>query len=126
MKPPQSIEESIMSAVNQLRTDEFSSEVLRSSVPVVVDVYADWCAPCRALAPVLQQSARTYNGRIKFLKVNVDEEPQLAEALQVESLPTLLFFRNGRLVDKVVGLAEEQELTARFERLAQAVPERVR
>lgn len=107
-----------MSRVARVTAGDFSREVLFSPVPVVVDVYADWCPPCRALAPLLERYAQIYDGEIRFLKVNADEEPDVAEVYRVEGLPTLLLFKGGQLVDRVVGFPSVPALTARLDELA--------
>lgn len=111
-----------MSRVRAIGAGDFSREVLFSAVPVVVDVYADWCAPCRVLAPLLERYAAMYDGEVAFRKVNVDEEPEVAEVYRVDSLPTLLVFERGRLADRVVGLPRVPEMTDRLDRLAGREP----
>lgn len=111
-----------MSRVAKLTAAAFSREVYLSPVPVVVDVYADWCGPCRALAPLLEQLAEHFADRLRFAKVNLDQEPEIAAAYGVQAVPTLLFFRDGRLVDRVVGLASPRELLSQLERLASSAP----
>ena len=81
----------------------FQAEVLNSDLPVVVDLWAPWCAPCRIIAPVLDKLAGEYAGRLKIAKVNVDENPRTSGMLQVQGIPTLLLFRDGQLVDRIVG-----------------------
>jgi thioredoxin len=109
-----------MSLVRKVTAEDFSREVFFSSVPVVVDVYADWCGPCRALAPLLERLAETYASRVKLLKVNIDEDPEVAEVYRVQGVPTLLVFKDGQLIDRVVGLADPRALVAKFDRLAAA------
>ena len=106
-----------MSSLQTVTVEDFSREVLFSAVPVVVDVYADWCGPCRALAPVLDRLAAHYSGRVRFVKVNADEEQDLVSYYRVEGLPTLLLFRDGQLVDRVVGLADMRAIAAKIETL---------
>ena len=81
----------------------FENEVLRSDKPVLLDFYADWCGPCKMLAPVLHEIAEENTGVLKVGKVNVDEQPDLAAQFGVMSIPTLLVFKNGKLVNQTVG-----------------------
>ncbi len=105
-----------MNNVTELNPSSFEAEVLRADLPVVVDFYADWCGPCKMLAPFLDQLAAEYQGRIKFVKVNVDVAVDLAARYEVTGVPTLAVFRNGELVDTVVGLLPPKALKSRLER----------
>jgi thioredoxin 1 len=98
---------------------EFAAEVLQSSVPVLVDFYASWCGPCKTLAPVLEQLADEFRSNIRFRKVNVDEAPALSERHNIRAVPTLLFFKNGKVVDLMTGLASAGELRIRLQRLSE-------
>jgi len=112
-----------MSQVSSANATNFQSEVLRSNLPVVVDFYASWCGPCRTLAPILDQVAQDYKGRVKIVKVNIDEEPELAEHYQVSGVPAMYFFRNGGLVDGIVGLPSPQVLLAKLNAISPAKSE---
>jgi thioredoxin 1 len=101
--------------VKHIAESEFEAEVLQSAQPVVVDFYATWCAPCRRLAPTVDAVAGQYAGRIKFVKVNLDEAPKLAQQFQVEGIPLLLFFKAGQPVGSSVGLMTQSDLAARVE-----------
>ena len=90
--------------ITEITQQNFETEVLGASVPVLVDFWASWCGPCRMLSPVVDELAAQYEGKVKFGKVNVDEQPRLAMNYSVESIPTLLLFRDGRAVDKSVGV----------------------
>lgn len=107
-----------MSDVKVITTEDFGFEVLNAAEPVVVDLYADWCGPCRALAPLLDRLAHAYAGRVKFVKVNVDDEPQVAGYFDVASIPTLLVFDRGRLVHRSSGLPDARGFVALLDRLA--------
>lgn len=107
-----------MAKMRTLTADNFDRDVLRSNVPVVVDFSAAWCGPCRLLAPVLERVAEGYRGRVNFLQVDVDGEPELAERFAVNSVTTLAFFRNGRPVDRHEGLIDPRLLLLKLDRLA--------
>ena len=101
----------------QVVTDaSFSSDVIAasSSLPVLVDAWAEWCGPCRMIAPVLDQLAAESNGRYKIAKLNVDENPRTSAQFGIRSIPTLLIFKNGKLVDQIVGVQPKQAIAARL------------
>ncbi|MFW6149953.1 MAG: thioredoxin [Chloroflexota bacterium] len=95
----------------------FESEVLESDLPVVVDFWAPWCGPCRMIAPVTEKLAREYAGRLKFCKVNVDQNPLAAQKFQAMSIPLVLFFRDGEVVDQSVGAVPESQLRSKVQAL---------
>lgn len=88
----------------------FKSEVLDSNVPVLVDFWATWCAPCRAIAPALEELATQYKGKAKIAKVDVDENQQVAQQYGIRSIPTLLVFKGGKVVDQLVGAVPKSKL----------------
>ena len=92
----------------------FEQEVLRSPIPVVVDFWAPWCGPCRMVAPTLDKLAREWNGRVKIAKVNVDENPRVAERYQVQSIPTMMVVKGGQIADRWAGALPEAPLRARL------------
>lgn len=106
-----------MSSVKHVTTFDFRNEVLLASTPVVLDFYATWCPPCKMLAPMLDQLATEYSGRVKFVKVNTDEEYELAAQYGIQGVPTLMFFEQGKLVDKVVGVPPLQSFRQRIDQL---------
>ena len=102
----------------ELNEANFEPEVLHAAVPVVVDFYAPWCGPCKMLAPVLEQFAGEFAGRLKFAKANVDQTPDLAASFEVSGVPTLMLFRGGEAVDQVVGFSGLRQLKAWLDQAA--------
>ena len=90
----------------------FADVVERASLPVVVDLWAPWCGPCRMISPALEEVARRLRGRMKLVKVNVDENPQISARFGVQGIPTLLLFRDGQVIDRVVGARGAEQLQA--------------
>ena len=90
----------------------FEEEVINSPIPVLVDFWATWCGPCRMLAPIIEEIAEEYEGKVKVGKINVDEEAQLAIKFGVSSIPTVMVFKNGEVTDVSVGYRPKEQLTA--------------
>ncbi|MCU0704036.1 MAG: thioredoxin [Fimbriiglobus sp.] len=107
-----------MAIVKKVTTEDFGYQVLNAAEPVVVDLYADWCGPCRALAPLLDRFAQHYSGKVMFVKVNVDDEPQVASYYDVASIPTLLVFDRGQIVHRSSGMPDPQGFVALLDRIA--------
>ncbi len=107
------------SVKNLIAIDEsrFEAEVARADRPVVVDFFATWCGPCKALAPRLDALAGEFSSKVRFVQIDVDQASALAQRFNVQGVPTLLFFKNGQVVDSVTGLASTEALRARIERL---------
>src|SRR6266853_1963983 len=96
----------------EINEANFEVEVLKSNVPVVVDFWANWCGPCKMLAPVLDEIAKEQAGRVKVAKVNVDENPTLAGRFSIQSIPTLLYFAGGQLRHQIVGVASKKRIVS--------------
>ncbi|MEG4288055.1 thioredoxin [Microcoleus sp. C2C3] len=105
-----------MSAAAQVTDSTFNQEVLDSEVPVLVDFWAPWCGPCRMVAPVVDEIAQQYEGQVKVVKVNTDENPNTASKYGIRSIPTLMIFKGGARVDMVVGAVPKTTLANTLEK----------
>ena len=101
----------------ELTDENFVQEVMDSTKPVMVDFWAEWCAPCRMLSPIVSELAQEYEARIRVGKLNVDKNPETASRFGIMSIPTLIFFKNGNVVDKLVGLHPKSVVQKRLESL---------
>lgn len=99
----------------QFTDTNFQKEALESDIPVLVDFYADWCGPCKMIAPAVAELAEEYTGKFKIGKLNVVQEPGIAEKYRVMSIPTLLFIKNGAVVDTIVGAVPKKTLKDKIE-----------
>jgi thioredoxin 1 len=116
-KEPSTEKNENMKATIELNETNFEEQALKSNLPVVVDFWADWCGPCKMLAPALEQVAQERQGGAIVAKVNVDENPALAERYHVQSIPTLLYFQGGELRSQSVGVVSKKEILNRLESL---------
>jgi len=107
-----------MGKIKEVTDAEFDQEVLKSGVPVLVDFWAPWCGPCRAIAPVLEELAGEYDGRVKICKVNVDDHPGAAGRYGVRSIPNLLVFKDGTVADQIVGAVAKSKLAQALDKVA--------
>ncbi|MEW6283541.1 MAG: thioredoxin [Candidatus Eremiobacterota bacterium] len=110
-----------MGNVAKVSDATFQSEVLDSDIPVLVDFFADWCGPCKMLEPVVEKVAEQYQGKVKFVKLNTDDNPQTQRTYGIRGLPTMIMFHKGQPVDKRAGYVPDSELTRFVEKaLSQA------
>ncbi len=109
-----------MAAANIITLTEanFSTEVLSSTTPVLVDFWAEWCGPCKMIAPLLDELAGEYGAKIKIGKVNIDEHQALPSQYRVTAIPTLLIFKNGQVVEQIVGMRSKRDLKASLDKAA--------
>lgn len=95
----------------------FEQEALNSDVPVIVDFYADWCVPCKMFAPTVEAIAAEYEGKVKVGKLNTDQNPEIAQKYRIMSIPTVIYIKDGKVVDTVVGAESKAQMAARIDKL---------
>lgn len=103
-------------SVTHLTDSNFTSEVINSKVPVLVDFWAEWCGPCKRIAPVIEEIAKEYEDKLKVVKINVDEGKQTAAQFGIMSIPTLMLFKSGKIAKQLVGVVAKAELKAMIDR----------
>jgi thioredoxin 1 len=108
--------------IRNVGTTDFDAEVLKAASPVVVDFYATWCGPCKRLAPVMEELAGTYKDQVRFVKVDIDRSPELAKQYEIEGVPTVIFFKDGKIANKIVGLVPKGALKEKIDSLAPGKP----
>ena len=101
----------------KITKDNFNEEVVNSELPVLIDFYADWCGPCKMMSPVVEELAKEYEGKAKVAKINVDQEPEIAEKYDVMSIPNFVFIKNGKLVDQQIGATAKAKLVQKLDNL---------
>lgn len=101
----------------QLTDDTFEKDVLQSSEPVLVDFWAPWCGPCRMLAPIIEEISKEYTGKARVAKINTDEHPNAASRFKISAIPTLLFFKGGKVVEQMVGVHSKAEIKKTLDNL---------
>lgn len=106
-----------MSKPFEISDDTFDQDVLKSDIPVVVDFWAAWCGPCKMIAPVLEEIAEEYDGKLKVAKMDVDANTKIASQFKIMSIPSLLFFRGGELIDQVVGALPKAQLISKVDKV---------
>ena len=105
-----------MANVGDVTDATFEAEVLKANLPVLVDFWAPWCGPCRAVAPVVEEIATEYIGKLKVLKLNTDENPKTAQSYRISGIPSLMVFKNGQPVEQVVGAVPKSTLSSAVEK----------
>lgn len=104
-------------AIIDVNLDNFEEEVLKSDIPVLVDLWAPWCGPCKAIGSTVSEIDEEYNGKLKVVKLNIDQTPELATKYNIMSIPTLLIFKDGQVAEQVIGLVGKDKIESKFKHL---------
>ncbi len=96
--------------IMEINDDTFEKEVIDAAIPVMVDFWAPWCGPCRAIAPIVEELEKSYGDKMKFVKVNVDENPLAPSKYGIKAIPTLIFFKNGEIAEQITGMVAKTNL----------------
>lgn len=104
--------------VKEITDNTFETEVLKSPIPVLVDFWAPWCGPCKSIAPVLEEISSEYAGKLSIVKVNVDDNPRSPSAYNVRGIPSLIFFKDGQVIDRIVGAVPKDQLVSAISKIA--------
>ena len=106
-----------MGWVREVKADDFKKEVLKSDKPVLIDFWAEWCVPCKKIEPIIEELSEEFKNHVKFLRLNVDENPSIAYEYEIRGIPTLVLFKDGKPVDRIVGLTSRKELSEKITRI---------
>ncbi|MCD6257942.1 thioredoxin [Candidatus Aerophobetes bacterium] len=106
-----------MGWVREVKADDFKKEVLESDKPVLIDFWAEWCVPCKKIEPIIEELSEEFKNHVKFLRLNVDENPSIAYEYEIRGIPTLVLFKDGKPVDRIVGLTSRKELSEKITRI---------